>query len=113
MLRASEGRVEEVQAAGFPLGLFNGNTSLSFDAQTLSLVPGDVLLVGSDGIHAVAGNEGDSFDASRLPGLLAKLMGKSSREIIDALLAEVCIDAPEPLSDDVSLLAITRVNDDL
>jgi serine phosphatase RsbU (regulator of sigma subunit) len=99
VMRPSEGRVEEVELPGFPLGLFNGDASLNYEARGLSLVPGEVLLVGSDGIHAVAGNEGDSFDAGRLPGLLNELMGRSGREILDGLLAEVGFDDGEPLPD--------------
>jgi sigma-B regulation protein RsbU (phosphoserine phosphatase) len=110
VMRPSEGRVEEVELAGFPLGLFNRDTPLDFEARRLSLAPGEVLLVGSDGIHAVAGNEGDSFDAGRLPRLLSELLGRSGREALDGLLAEVCLDDGEPLPDDVNLLAITRIN---
>lgn len=110
VMRPSEGRVEEVELAGFPLGLFNGDTPLDFESRGLLLVPGEVLLVGSDGIHAVAGNEGESFDAERLSRLLVELMGRSGREILDGLLAEVCFDDAEPLPDDVNLLAITRVH---
>lgn len=54
VIRPSEGRVEEVELADFPLGLFNGDVPLDFQARALPLLPGDVLLVGSDGIHAVA-----------------------------------------------------------
>jgi len=108
-IRVSEERVQEVDLAGFPLGLFDGGTPLDFEARALSLAPGDVLLVSSDGIHAVAGNNGDSFDDDHLPGLLIGLMGRNGREIIDGLLEEVCSGSSEPLPDDVNLLAITRI----
>ena len=37
-------------------------------------------------------------------------MGRSGREVLDGLLAEVGFDDGEPLPDDVNLLALTRVN---
>jgi sigma-B regulation protein RsbU (phosphoserine phosphatase) len=110
VMRSSEGRVEEVELAGFPLGLFDGDASPSYEERALSLTPGDVLLVGSDGIHAVAGTAGDSFDDDRLTGLLRELMGRSGGEILDALLSEFCLDEGDPLPDDVNLLAISRVD---
>lgn len=110
VMRSSEGRVEEVELAGFPLGLFDGDAPLSYEARDLSLERGDTLLVSSDGIHAVAGNEGDTFDGDRLTGLLGELIGRSGREILDGLLAELSFDDDEPLPDDVNLLAITRVS---
>jgi sigma-B regulation protein RsbU (phosphoserine phosphatase) len=109
VMRSSEGRLEEVELAGFPLGLFDGDASPSYEARALSLAPGDVLLVGSDGIHAVAGTAGDSFDDDRLGSLLRQLIGRSGEGILDALLSEFGIDEGDPLPDDVNLLAITRV----
>ncbi len=109
VLRPAEGSVEEVELAGFPLGLFNGDSPLNFEARSLSLAPGESLLLGSDGIHAVVGSSDDSFDAGRLRELLHELMGRNGREILDGLLEEVCLGEGESLPDDVNLLAITRV----
>ncbi|HSF16966.1 MAG TPA: PP2C family protein-serine/threonine phosphatase [Vicinamibacteria bacterium] len=110
VIRSSDRRVQEVELAGFPLVLFDGDAAPSYEARSLSLTPEDVLLVGSDGIHAVAGTAGDSFDDDRLTRLFDELMGRSGIEILDGLLEEFCIDDGEPLPDDVNLLAITRVS---
>lgn len=105
-IHASQGRVDEVELAGFPLGLFDGGIPLTFDARTLTLVPKDVLLVGSDGLHAIAGANGDSVEGVRLSGILTSLAGRNGAEVIEGLMAEVC--GSEPLPDDLNLLAITR-----
>jgi hypothetical protein len=68
-----------------------------------------VLLVGSDGIHAVAGSKDDSFDDGRLARLLAELCGRSGREVLDGLLDEISLEEGESLPDDVNLLAITKL----
>ncbi len=108
VMRPSRGRVEEVELAGFPLGLFNGDVASEYEAWELSMVPGDILLVGSDGIHAVAGDAGDSFDDGHLPAILSALIGRSGKGVLEGLLVELGFDRHE-LMDDVNLVAITRV----
>jgi serine phosphatase RsbU (regulator of sigma subunit) len=72
-------------------------------------LPGDVLLVGSDGIHTVAGKHGDFFEDERLPRLLSELVGHSGEDIIQRLADETLrFGNGEPLPDDLNLLAITR-----
>jgi serine phosphatase RsbU (regulator of sigma subunit) len=107
VLRARE-QVEKVSVAGFPLGLFEVPPA-PFDASAVHLSSGDVLLVGSDGIHAVAGTHGDHFEDDRLPRLLSRLAGRSGEEIIGRLMKEAMrFGNGAPLPDDLNLLAITR-----
>jgi sigma-B regulation protein RsbU (phosphoserine phosphatase) len=108
LLRASPPRVEQIELAGFPLGLFE-RVPLPFETRTISLSPGDVLLVGSDGIRAVVGTRGDHFEDDRLPRLLSELAGRGGEELVGRLM----VDAKRfgngtPLPDDLNLLAVTR-----
>jgi sigma-B regulation protein RsbU (phosphoserine phosphatase) len=107
VLRARE-QVEKVSVAGFPLGLFEVPPA-PFDVSAVHLSSGDVLLVGSDGIHAVAGTHGDHFEDDRLPRLLSRLAGRSGEEVIARLMKEALrFGNGAPLPDDLNLLAITR-----
>jgi phosphoserine phosphatase RsbU/P len=108
VLRAAPERVEQVSVAGFPLGLFEIPPA-PFDVSDVHLSSGDVLLVGSDGIHAVAGTHGDHFEDDRLPQLLSRLTGRSGEEIIGRLTKEALrFGNGRPISDDLNLLAVTR-----
>ncbi len=80
VLRCSQDQVEEVQVPGFPLGLFGGAASGAYPYRKLTLEPGDVLLLSSDGINS-----------------------------IDSLVSEaVDFSHGRPLPDDINLVAISR-----
>jgi len=108
VLRSVHQRVEQVANAGFPLGLFSAAPA-PFEVRRVHLKCGDVLLVGSDGIHAVAGTNGDLFEDARLPRLLSELAGRCGEDVIQRLSEEAFrFGNGRPLPDDLNLLAITR-----
>ncbi len=108
VLRAVQRRVDQIDVAGFPLGLFQ-EPAVPFQLRALCLVPGDVLLLSSDGISTVAGTRGDFFEDDRLPRLLSDLVGRTGEEVIETLTAEARrFGDGVPLPDDLNLLAITR-----
>jgi serine phosphatase RsbU (regulator of sigma subunit) len=108
VLRARKRLVEKIDLSGFPLGLF-AEIPIPYEVRSIHLSRGDVLLVGSDGIHTVAGKHGDFFEDERLPRLLAELVGRSGEDVIQRLADETLrFGNGEPLPDDLNLLAITR-----
>ena len=80
------GRVETVQAEGFPLGLF---TDVNYEQFTLSMRPGDVVVFFSDGIADAQNAAGEMFGGERLAALLQTLHVRTASEIADAIMAEV------------------------
>jgi serine phosphatase RsbU (regulator of sigma subunit) len=91
-----------------PLGLsdeFGGACT----ACRVSLMPGDVLLVASDGLGSVEGPHGEHFDDGRLRQVLAGLLGRAGDDVISGLAADaITFGHGRRLQDDVNLVAIWR-----
>jgi sigma-B regulation protein RsbU (phosphoserine phosphatase) len=100
-----DGRVETTPlVGGFFLGAF-GNTS--YERATLTLEPGDTLVVFTDGISEAATVAGDQFGEDRIAVELAPLAGLEVDEIIARLSATVDGFADgAPQADDMTLLAL-------
>jgi sigma-B regulation protein RsbU (phosphoserine phosphatase) len=109
LLHASEHSVEELRLDGRPLGLLNGQSEGSYPVRRLSLEPGDVLLLSSDGIRCVESTCGQCFEDDRLQQVLAELPGQEGRNVIDRLAAQaVDFGRGRPLPDDINLIAVSR-----
>ena len=66
-LRHADGTVDELRAAGMPLGLMTG---MRYDERETSLLPGDSLLFYSDGLVEAHDPEREMFGFPRLMTLL-------------------------------------------
>ena len=81
-----------------------------FTEETLTLEPGDTLLLYTDGVTEAINSHEEEFGEKRLEETLSKLTQKSCQEIIDGVKAEVSTFAGETeQSDDITLLALKRV----
>jgi serine phosphatase RsbU (regulator of sigma subunit) len=109
VLHASERRVDEVLLDGRPLGLLDGRERNPYGVRRLSLAPGDVLLIASDGIGSIQSRCGRCFEDCRLRQVLAELTGQEGRNVIDRLAAQaVDFGRGRPLPDDINLVAVSR-----
>jgi len=107
LLHASERRVEELRLDGRPLGLLDGQGV--YPVRGVSLEPGDVLLVSSDGIGCIESACGQCFEDCRLRQVLAEVAGDEGRNVIDRLAAQaVDFGRGRPLPDDINLIAVSR-----
>ena len=78
-------------------------------ASRLSLLPGDVLLIASDGIGSVEGHRGDYFEDRRLRRTLTSLVGCGGDDVVERLAAEaVTFGHGRRPPDDVNLIAVWR-----
>ncbi len=64
------GEVTEVEVSGVPLGLL---PEVEYDEVTLALLPGDVVVFASDGIHESTNAEQEEFGTDRVKGLLLEV----------------------------------------
>ncbi|MEW5975666.1 MAG: SpoIIE family protein phosphatase [Acidobacteriota bacterium] len=109
LLSASSNRLDEVPVAGVPLGLFGSEGPFSCESRELSLTPGDVLLVSTDGLGDLQNRGSDFFHETGLRSCLAGLPGLEGGEVIARLTQEAAqfregTDSP----DDITLLTVTR-----
>ena len=91
---------------GLPVGLF---CSAEFAVQSLSLGPGDSLVLYTDGLTEARDPAGDEYGADRLASLLGSLHALEPQALLSACLADhVAFRAGTPVSDDLTLLVLRR-----
>jgi sigma-B regulation protein RsbU (phosphoserine phosphatase) len=105
-------QVTEINVAGVPLGLL---PDVEYDEITIAVLPGDVILLASDGIHESTNQDQEEYGSDRLKALLATV------EPVDPgyTIAQRIVKATDehtglglPPHDDRTLL-ILRVTDDI
>jgi len=102
LLLRRDGRVEELGVSGPVLGAFQ---SVSYATRTVSIDPGDTLLLYTDGVIE-ARNDGGFFGEERLVDLLSGLAGQTAEEIAQAVADAAWEYGGGVLRDDVAVLAI-------
>ena len=63
-------QVTEINVAGVPLGLL---PDVEYDEITIAVLPGDVILLASDGIHESTNQDQEEYGSDRLKALLASV----------------------------------------
>ena len=105
LLRRVDGEVLELGRGGFPLGI---RETLEIVPLEVTLAPGDLLLLYSDGLPEAVNAAGEAFGYERLRDLL-KTAGEPQAvhdRFLRALDAHL---AGEPIKDDVSVVVVARV----
>jgi sigma-B regulation protein RsbU (phosphoserine phosphatase) len=85
-LRLRDGKFEEIQVTGLPMGLF---ASADYEEQTLRCKPGDVFLFFTDGITDATSSKGNMFGRGRLEKAVLKSADGSADEIAQAVFTAV------------------------
>lgn len=108
LLRA-DGRFDRTAAAsagGLALGMFDHAT---YQTSQLTIEPGDVLVLYSDGITEAENPEGRAFEEAGLEAVLTRVAAGNPNEIGAAILASVEIYAADArLADDLTTLVVKR-----
>ena len=101
LLRAT-GVIERLEATATVLGLFEQWDCSVAEKQ---LVPGDVLLIYTDGISEAAPSpDAEEFGDDRLIATLQALRGKCACEMLDGIIAEVQLFSQHEQADDMTLI---------
>lgn len=103
LVRAS-GQLERLEPGSRPVGLFR---DAQFAEDACQLLPGDKLVIYTDGLTELRGPDGEEFGDRGLAEAVAAAASLSAAELFDELLARVRERAgAEPLKDDLTLLTL-------
>lgn len=101
-----QGGVEKLGANAIALGIF---PDAVFEIGELSLDPGDVLLLYTDGITEAVGPEDQEYGEDRLVGFLSSHTHLARKEFLDSLRSEVlAFCGPVRPRDDMTLMLVSR-----
>ncbi len=106
ILRSELNQVNELTRGGIALGAM---PDITLEERSLKILPGDCLVLYTDGVTEAFNAEDEMYGADRLKNLLGSAIGKTAHqvlEIIESDLEEFLQDAL--LSDDTTLLSICR-----
>jgi len=105
VLRAASGEIELLHPTGMALGVLEGNP---LQAQQVSLSPGDVLILYTDGITEAFSPDGEIYGLPRLRNTICSATAEALLDAIDQSVTAFIGDAP--LSDDLTLLVLRRIS---
>ena len=78
--------VRRLECGGPIVGLFEG---APYDQETVTLAPGDWLIVFSDGVSEALSAAGDEYGDARIVSCVQQAMGAEPQQMLDALFADV------------------------
>ena len=109
VLRSGQRRLDEVPLPGIPLGMFSGAGLDSYEVRPIEMMPGDVLLVATDGLSETQAETGEFLGDWQLRQTLNELNGSIGSELISNLIKRVDLFSGSRRStDDVAIVALSR-----
>ncbi len=107
MLSTQKGKtVDRLRTTGMALGILN---ETNWQQKMVKFIPGDLLLIYTDGITEAQNNRGTFYGEQRLLDMARSLAGKPAREIQDAILADTFdFVGDAPMQDDIILMVLAR-----
>jgi sigma-B regulation protein RsbU (phosphoserine phosphatase) len=103
-LLVSGSEIRRLETGGVVLGLFE---HASFEEESLTLKPGDLIIAFSDGVTEALDPSGEEFTDDRLLDCARAHLGEHPQQVLDALLGDVrtfCADATQ--SDDITVVMV-------
>lgn len=103
ILRARDGSFEELPMGGLPLGIVTEET---YETESMALPePGDVLLVGTDGIWETRNPQGELYGKARMREIVRTNAGATAKAIGDAILEDLkAFRGNAPVLDDITFI---------
>ena len=99
-----KGEIINVELEGVPIGLLEDR---DYDEIELTLEPGDLILMHSDGVEDQTNAKEEDFGRARVARLFKKHAAEPAKEIVDAIIASIDeFRGTTPISDDQSVLVM-------
>jgi len=99
----------ELPGRGLALGIFE---DVDYQEYEQVIAPGQIILIGTDGIWEARNSDGLMFGKGRLKDIIRAQADRSAQEAIDAVIAELYrFIAPRPIEDDVTLVIVKVLPD--
>jgi len=98
------GRFEELTGNALPLGV---SETAAYQKSDKALIPGQIIMIGTDGIWEAQSPQGDMFGKERFKNIIRENAGQPAKDIIEAVIKTVdrfC--HPLEKTDDVTLVVI-------
>lgn len=100
-----EGHIEELESSGIPLGII-GESAYEMEP-TIKFNPGDILLIGTDGIWETHNFAGEMFGTHRVREILQQSANLSTKEIAARIFSELdMFRGDRTVDDDLTLVLI-------
>jgi serine phosphatase RsbU (regulator of sigma subunit) len=102
--RAGTGEVEEIEIAGYPLGV---SDSAQYQEETFDVSPDDVIMMMTDGLPERLNLRNEYFDYDRTKALFAEAARGTPEEIVERMLqgGEEWAEG-RPQDDDITLVVL-------
>jgi sigma-B regulation protein RsbU (phosphoserine phosphatase) len=97
---------EPLRVGGPPLGIVD---TARYVPKSVTLAPGDLLFLYSDGVTEAENPTSDLFGSERLEQALREARGRPAREVVEHVVQRVTAFASgAPQSDDITCMAVVR-----
>jgi sigma-B regulation protein RsbU (phosphoserine phosphatase) len=104
ILRRANGSIERLDVGGLPLGI---QPEAKYESATVTLAPGDWLIIFTDGLVEAVNARDEEFDEPRLLSALEAGVATAPKELLDQLMANLDLFVGStPQHDDVTCLLI-------
>ena len=104
MIISKDGSIRRLRTGGIMIAMVD---NFPFEEETLTLLPGDTLIIYSDGITEAMNNKEEEFGEERLEALLKKIVQRPPEEMIASVVDAVNAHAGDmPQMDDMTLVVI-------
>jgi phosphoserine phosphatase RsbU/P len=104
LIIGAHGGLHRLEVGGPIVGLFETAT---YDEETVTMAPGDTLIVFSDGVSEAMSATGEEYGESRIVTVGEKQTGAAPSELLQALFADVrAFTRGAPQSDDITALVL-------
>jgi serine phosphatase RsbU (regulator of sigma subunit) len=108
ILRRSSGLIERLDVGGLPVGIL---AEAKYESASVTLAPGDWLIIFTDGLVEAVNAHDEEFDESRLLRELGAGVAGTPKELLDRLMAALDLFVgATPQHDDVTCLLVKAQN---